>query len=305
MQSKQFNQAKNHYQAWLVEKPNNSFALIGNLILMDLFHEYDKAVILIRNKLEKHGSDSQLELLYIHFLIKVENFSVANRSYFSLSQAVRDLPFSKGLIGQIQMNNNNFTDALSNLLEAYNHLPNTQNVQLIYNCYYGLGQLDKSYSFLTSHVENYPEDLESLMQLAALQIDLNVDDAIVYYEKALKISPNNFIALNNLASFYLQKNQLEKAEQYAEKALLLEPKQPYVLDTYGQILLAKKEYQRALTFFSKAVSNEDVIDGIYLNYIEALFLTEQYVLAQRKIKQRSFTLTHSIERLASLKKKYR
>lgn len=305
MQSKQFNKAKKHYQAWLTEKPNNAFALVGNLILMDLFHEYNKAVILTSNYLKKQGRDNQLQLLYTHFLIRVENFSAANQSYSSLSKAVRDLPFSKGLLGQIQMNNNNFTDALSNLTEAYNHLPNTKNVQLIYTCYYGLGEVDKSYSFLTSHVENHPEDLESLMQLAALQINFDVDNAIELYEKSLKIAPNNFIALNNLASVYLQKNQLGKAEGNAKKALKLQPEQVYLLDTYGQILLAKKEYQRALTFLSKAVSDESVIDDIYLNYIEALFLTEQYKLAKRKIEQRHFTLTSSIKKLASLKKKYK
>lgn len=304
MHSKQYNLAKRHYQTWLAEKPNNTFALIGHLVLMDLFQEYNEAVILTSNHLNKHGRDSQLELFYIHFLIKTEDFEAANQGYYRLSQAALELPFTKGLIGQIQMNNNNFTDALPNLLEAYNNLPNTQNVQLIYKCYYGLEQSEKSYSFLYSHVENYPQDLESLMQLAALQISINVNDSIVNYEKALQIAPENFIALNNLASFYLEKNQLDKAEKNASKALKLQPDHTYVLDTYGQILLAKKEYKNALTYFSKAVRDKNVIDDIYLNYIEALFLADQYALAQRKIEQRNFTSSSAIERIAILKKKY-
>lgn len=305
IKSKQFNLAKRHYQAWLVEKPNNIFALIGNLVLMDLFQEYDEAVMLTSNHLKKHGRDSQLELLYIHFLIKINNFEAANQSYYHLSKAALDLPFTKGLLGQIQMDNNNFTDALPNLFDAYNHMPNTQNVQLIYKCYYGLNKPDKSYMFLSNHVEKYPQDLESLMQLAALQININVDDSIVNYEKALQIAPENFIVLNNLATFYLEKNQLENAERNASKALTLQPDHTYVLDTYGQILLAKKEYQNALIYFSKAVNDKNVIDDIYLNYIEALFLTEQYPLAQRKIKQRNFTSSSSLERLAGLKNKYK
>ncbi len=305
LQLNQFRQAKNHYRDWLIEKPSNTFAIVGNLLLMDLFREFEQALLLTSKYLAMHGRDNQFELLHTYFLIKVEDFSAANQSFYRLPQAVRDLPFSKGLVGQLQMNKNNFIDALPNLLVAYNHLPNTQNVQLIYSCYYGLGQGNKSYSFLKTHVENYPDDLESLMQLAALQIDKNLDDAMENYEQALKIAPENFIALNNLASFYLQKNLLEQAEINAEKALELQPNQAFVLDTYGQILLAKKEYQRALTYFSKAVSDKSVIDDIYLNYIEALLLTEQFVLAQRKIKQRKFTLSHSIEKLASLKEKYK
>ena len=305
LQLNQFRQAKNHYRDWMNEKPNNAFAIVGNLILMDLFREFDQALLLTNKYLVKHGRDNQFELLQTYFLIKVEDFSAANQSFYRLPQVVRDLPFSKGLVGQLQMNKNNFIDALPNLLVAYNHLPNTQNVQLIYSCYYGLGQGNKSYLFLKTHVGNYPGDLESLMQLAALQINQNLDDAVGNYEQALKISPKNFIALNNLAYIYLQMNLLDQVEKNAMKALELQPNQAYVLDTYGKILLARKEYQRALTYFSKAVSDENVIDGIYLNYIEALFLTEQYVLAQRKIKQRKFTLPDSIEKLASLKKKYK
>lgn len=305
IQSKQFNLAKRHYQAWFSEKPNNTFALIGNLVLMDLFQEYDEAVILTSNYLKKHGSDTQLEILYIHFLIKMKDFEAATENYYHLSKSVLDLPFTKGLLGQIQMNNNNFTDALPNLLGAYNHIPNTHNVQLIYKCYYGLEQPGESYKFLSSHVEKYPNDLESLMQLAALQINSNLDDAIKNYEKALQIAPNNFIALNNLASFYLDKNQLAQADKNASKALELQPNHTYVLDTYGQILLAKKEYQKALIYFSKAVNDKNVIDDIYLNYIEALFLAEQYSLAQRKIEQRKFTSSSSLEKLAILKKKYK
>jgi len=304
LQSNQFKLAKNHYRNWMNEKPNNAFAIVGNLILMDLFKEFEPALLLTSKYLEKHGRDNQFELLHTYFLIKVEDFLAANKSFFRLSQSVRDLPFSKGLVGQLQMNKNNFNDALPNLLTAYNHLPNTQNVQLIYRCYYGLGQGNKSYLFLKTHVENYPDDLESLMQLAALQINQNLDEAMKNYKQALTIAPKNFIALNNLAHIYLQKQLLDQAEKNAEKALELQPNQAYILDTYGQILLAKNDYQRALKYFSKAVSDESVIDDIYLNYIEALFLTEQYVLAQRKIRHRKFTRSHSIERVASLKKKY-
>lgn len=305
MQLHQYNQAKKHYKLWLQEKPHNTFALIGNLVLMDLFHQYNEAVLLTSNYLKKAGRDSRLELLHIHFLIKVSDFDTAKLSYAQLAQTLLDLPFTKGLAGQIQMHDKNYSDALANLFIAYEHFPNTQNVQLIYQCYYGLEQATKSYAFLKKHVEMHPNDLESLLQLAALQVNINIDESIHNYEKALKINSNNFIALNNLASFYLDKGQVERAQEFAEKALKLQPSNSYVLDTLGQILLAKKEYHQALTYFSKAVSDKNVIDGIYVNYIEALFLTQQHALANRKIEQRKITSGKALEKLLSLKKKYK
>jgi putative PEP-CTERM system TPR-repeat lipoprotein len=304
LQLKQYRHASEHYQAWLTQQPNNRTAIIGNLMLMDQSGKYTEALTLTKKYLQKQPEDSEIQVLNTHFLIKTGDFKTANKRYQQLSAQMQALPFSKGLLGQLQMNDNDFSAALANILIAYNNTPSTHNVQLIYRCYYELGQIEESYQFLATHVKNNPKDFESLMQLASVQIYEDQDAALKNYELALKIEPDNVYALNNLAYLYLQKNRLDDAEQKAFRALELQPDQAYVLDTYGQVLIAKKQYQKAIPYFTRAVRDANVIEGIYLNYIEALFLTEQNELATRKIKQRTFTEPSSLERLALLQRKY-
>jgi putative PEP-CTERM system TPR-repeat lipoprotein len=296
--------AKAHYNKWLDVAPNNSSALLGNLILMDLSGDYKDALAVINNIMKKRELEVEIQLLHIQFLMMDSNFFAANKLYKQLPATVIGHAYTKGLLGQLQIHDKNYLPALENLTAAYLDRPTPRNVALMYFCYTKLGQHNASYEFMLVHAKNFPTDLSSLMLLAGIEVNIDGDKAIKTYEKALVLAPDNFIALNNLAYFYLQGQQLELAEQYANRALALRPQHAAVQDTMAQILIEKKQYDAALSYLTKAVSNKNVKEEIYLNYIEALLLAEQQTLALRKIDQREFTLAQSLIRLSSIKKRF-
>ena len=239
-----------------------------------------------------------------NFLLISGDFALAKEQLSLIPEKAKNLPFTKGLIGQLQMKDKKFTEALENLRAAYNAQQTSRNVNLVYFCLVNTGQQKQGYSFLQQHVKSNPNDIASLMHLAQLQISQDTDAAIESYERVVSISDNNFVALNNLAYFYLERNKIEKAQEYAEKALTLRPNMPDVLDTVGRIHLAKKDYDSAVKYLTKAVSESDENEDIYLNYVEALLLNDNKVLAQRKITQKTFKLPQSITRVEALKKSY-
>ena len=170
-----------------------------------------------------------------------------------------------------------------------------------------LERLDKpgeALKVIQQHLQALPNDGAALMMLAERQISSGDDEAIVSYQTLLQKNPNNFVALNNLAYLYLQKNELDKAFQYAENALKQRPDNAAAVDTYAQVLVAKKEYKKAVKQYDAVVNDKMRNEEIYLNYVEALFLDGSDLLGKRKLEQREMKTEANIERQTQLKVKY-
>lgn len=75
-----------------------------------------------------------------------------------------------------------------------------------------------------------------------------------FFEKALDLSPNNHLNLNNYA-YYLanEKLALDKAERMILQVLEQLPNDYHYLDTYGWVLFQKGDYSKSLEFFTKAI----------------------------------------------------
>ena len=301
---KNFAKVQSHYQRWLAQEPKDRDAILSNLLLLDNQRKYAQALALSSQYVENYPNDVEIVLLNIHFLLISGDFTTAKSQLDLVPDNAKSLPFSKGLLGQLQLNDKQYSDALVNLKEAYTAQPTSRNVNLVYFCLTNSGQKEQGYDFLQQHVDNNKNDVASLMHLAQLQIAKDTEAAIKSYEQVLTISDDNFIALNNLAYFYLERNLLDKAQNHAERALAIKPNMADVLDTVGRIHLAKKEYESAVKYLTKAVSENDDNEEIYLNYVEALLLNNNKVLAQRKITQKTFKAATSIKRAEELKKTY-
>jgi len=304
IRSKNNAKAGKHYKNWLVQFPNSRDAVIGNLVILDNQAKYQQGLEIAKNYLGKRKNDEHIRLLHIHFLLQLGDFQLGKTQLSLLSEQTLSLPFSKGLVGQIELYEKKYVKALANLQIAYQAMPNAKNMRLVYLSYLRQNKAEAGHQFIERHVELKPNDLVGLMMLANAQISIDQNSAIASYEKALLINPKNFIALNNLAYFSLESGQLDKAEDYGKKALALKPSLPDVLDTVARIYLAKKDYPQAVTFFTKAVNTGEVSEEIYLNYIEALLLSNDKVLAKRKLSQREFKLPQSLTKVAELKKNY-
>ncbi len=87
------------------------------------------------------------------------------------------------------------------------------------------------------------------------------------YEEALKIKPDNSLALNNYAYFLsVRKTKLDLADSMSKKSLDLEPDNPSYLDTYGWILFQKGNYLEAKIPIEKSLkaspNNAEVLEHL-------------------------------------------
>lgn len=93
-----------------------------------------------------------------------------------------------------------------------------------------------------------------------------------YYDKALKIHPDDTYVLNNY-SYYLslRSEKLEQAKEMALHVNKLVPNQPNYQDTYAWILYKLKDYQTAKEWLDKALSEGGNSGEIFEHYGDVQF----------------------------------
>ena len=82
------------------------------------------------------------------------------------------------------------------------------------------------------------------------------DEAFQFFDEAIKLDPENFIALNNYA-YYLSiiERDLEKAERMSAKVVERFPDNSTYLDTYAWVLFKKKNFTLAKFYMETALKN--------------------------------------------------
>lgn len=296
-------EAETHYDKWLELSPNNRLAVMGKLLLLDGQNKFQDGLALTESFLEKRD-DLRMAMLRTHFLLMTGQFPPAREAFDALPDEAKALPISQGFQARLALSENAFEKALPFARAAYENLPNSRNLVVLMTALDRSERTDETFDLLSSHNERFPQDVTAQMLLAERQIEKSQDSAIATYEESLKVNPNNYVVLNNLAYLYLQEKRLEEAEELARRAVEIRPENAAALDTLAQILVASQDYEEALRFYDRAITDDMRNEEIFLNYVETLFAADQKRLALRKLEQREMTSEASKKRVAELKSKY-
>ena len=109
----------------------------------------------------------------------------------------------------------------------------------------------------------------------------NNTEAYRYYDKALKLNPDNIHALNNY-SYYLslESRELEKALDMIGRVMTLEPGNPTYIDTYGWILYKMGRFEEAKIALRQAVSlDREGSKELLIHYGDILYELHEYFMA--------------------------
>jgi tetratricopeptide (TPR) repeat protein len=88
-----------------------------------------------------------------------------------------------------------------------------------------------------------------------------------YYEKFLKIYPNDAQAMNSYAyRLALDKKDLDRAEQMSRRTIEAEPENPFFLDTYAWILHQMGRDKEARPYIEKALKRDSTSDEVREHY---------------------------------------
>ena len=99
----------------------------------------------------------------------------------------------------------------------------------------------------------------------------NFEQAIDYFQNALKIDPEHSIALQNLGSAYRQKKDWPRAKSALERALALNPDDPEANYSLGMVYAQENDAARAYEYLQKAIAAKPVYPEA-LNNLGILYL---------------------------------
>lgn len=117
------------------------------------------------------------------------------------------------------------------------------------------------------------------------------DEAIKSYNKVLELTPENALALNNLASMYLFKNDFKSAARLLERAAMIDPNAAIFANT-GNMYYFSKEYSEALIMYKKALN----LEPQNYQYIVSIADTYKYILNGENNSQIYFKMAIKIAR---------
>ncbi|MDO8735833.1 MAG: tetratricopeptide repeat protein [Thermoleophilia bacterium] len=109
-------------------------------------------------------------------------------------------------------------------------------------------------AYYKSQIDQNPLDTDSMMALANLYADASVnrfDDAIIYYNKALVITPNNAATIVLIGKANMNKGDFEAAVKALTSATQVAPADAYNFFLLGQAAKAAGQNQTAILAWSK------------------------------------------------------
>ena len=117
---------------------------------------------------------------------------------------------------------------------------------------------DESYSVLSQGITLYPDDFRMNYFFGlTLQRKGRESDAVVYFEKALSISPDEISILSTLAMSYNGLKRFEESDNAYERALKLDPNNVLVLNNYAYNLSERGvNLDKALEMARKVIERE-------------------------------------------------
>ncbi|WP_303286328.1 tetratricopeptide repeat protein [Marinobacter sp. SS8-8] len=131
------------------------------------------------------------------------------------------------------------------------------------------GQSTKAIKSLENARQAFPRNPQVLMSLAVLyQENEAPDKAIPPYEELLEVTPQNVVALNNLAWIYHQQGD-NRAMELARKAFELNSDNAAIADTYGWILFEAGQTEESLPVLEKAHELQPDSEEIAMHLVEA------------------------------------
>jgi putative PEP-CTERM system TPR-repeat lipoprotein len=164
----------------------------------------------------------------------------------------------------------------------------TQNSLLMVKLHMAMSMTEKdkqAHTLLTKWLTDHPDDMSARIYAGNHYLgEQQYDAAIKEYLSILQQHPEHVLSLNNLAWLYQQKKD-PRALEYAEKAYQQLPESPPILDTLGWILIKQGDTGRGLPLLQKAASLAPDAAEIQYHFAVGLVQSGDKVKARRVLEK--------------------
>ncbi|NQT70116.1 MAG: tetratricopeptide repeat protein [Desulfobacteraceae bacterium] len=144
-----------------------------------------------------------------------------------------------------------------------------------------VGYWQNAVTLFENAIKVTPDDPSAQNNLgAALYDDGRFDEAMVYFKKAILIAPEYTEVLSNLGAAYYKQGNYDKAVLYFEKALKNQKKDANAYDKLGVVLVAQGKVEEATAYFIKAIQINPEYANAHSNLANVLSRQGKYEEAE-------------------------
>ncbi|MCX6222041.1 MAG: tetratricopeptide repeat protein [Bacteroidia bacterium] len=145
-----------------------------------------------------------------------------------------------------------------------------------------LGNYQDIFAVLDSAEANATNNNQVLSQIYTYRAEAyykqkKYNEAYTWFDKVVKIDPQNYLAMNNYAYYLsLRSIKLDVAEKLSSAVVQSNPNNATYLDTYAWVLFKKKDYQLAKFYMESALSNSTEENPVLVeHYGDILFFLNE------------------------------
>ncbi len=289
-----------HSKRWLVEEPNNGFAMATALLMYDEQQDYVAGLAFLEQYPEQLQR-AQIQVLKAKFLLLSSRILEARNTFDKVPEAFRKQPFALAVEAKLLGTEGEYLAAEKAIAAAYAARPIVKHLLVYIEILNRLDKTAKGLALLEAHHRLEPEDKMVKVLLAERYFYQQPATAERLYRELLEDVPDNLIVLNNLAYLLKEQGLIEESIDFAKQAYTLQPSNIAVVDTLAQIYTLQGNHGEAVKLYKSVMKKEQGSTMVILNYIEALLKNNEIRLAQRELDSRQWSSEIDLDRIEMMK----
>lgn len=266
-------------------QPNNPQAYLALANALRANGDVSGALEQVEELVKRFPGQSNIRAMQADMQLRVGKVDEALETIKAIQQANPDDPIGFQLQGDVMFRERKFKDALVQYRKAQAMKPSTGLATQIYRASREVEGEAAARGFLETWLRDNPQDVEARLLLAiAYREGKDPFGAIREYREVIKIRPNHFVALNNLALLLRQENN-PNAIDYARRAWEAKPDSAAAADTYGWMLVQEGVADEAVPILQSAVEGARGIPEVRYHYAFALYQAGDLNGARRELQR--------------------
>ena len=236
-------------------QPDDALFFLKDALLDQNYQQASNALINVIVSTEALAEDSTRYVYIGQQLSSLGEWEAAASAFLKATEIEPENAIGWALAGEaVQHVNGDGYDYLSKALELDPHSDIVNGLMAVY--FRRQDKLEIALEYLYSAAENNPNESTWQIEIGAtLALQGSLDDALLHYQMATMMDPQNWVAWRQLAAFCVIHNYAVDTSGYeaARKAVLLYPDSPSLLDLMGSVYMIMGELDNAEHFYLQAL----------------------------------------------------
>ncbi len=280
------------YKECLEYHPTNNYALFGLADCYKSMNQYNKAIELWEEYLQLDSKNITVLTRVGDAYRKIKAFDKAQKLYLQVLEEEPKNAYALIGLGHLNYDFKKYREALFYWEKVMQIVGETADIRIltsIGNCYRKMKMFDRGVYYFERALKVEPNNFYGLFGLADCYRGLNQQyNSIIYWKKIIELDPNNKVILTRIGDAYRNMNDFDKAKECYQKALDID------FDAYAMLGLAilcktQKRYDEAITTLSSLKNNDNINYRVYLE------LAQCYI--EKKEKQKAIEVLKEFQTL--------